>query len=63
MLKRVTHQFKYGAAREVALALARQLASGIPADWGIRAVWCAVPMHAARQRERSYNQAEVLAQR
>lgn len=60
VLKRVTHEFKYGASRELAPVLGSLVASGVPAEWGIQAV-TAVPMHAARQRERSYNQAELLA--
>lgn len=61
VLKRVTHAFKYGSQRELAPVLGGLLASGIPADWNIQAV-SAVPMHSRRQRERGYNQAELLAQ-
>jgi len=43
----------------VAGALGEALASGIPASWGIGAV-VPVPLHPRRERERSFNQAELL---
>ncbi len=61
VLKRVTHQFKYGGHRELAQVLGELLAAGVPAEWGIKAV-SAVPLHSRRQQERGYNQAELLGQ-
>ena len=59
-LRRSVRALKYGGSREVAGALGRALAAGVPPFWAPQAV-CAVPLHPARQRGRGYNQAELLA--
>ncbi|MGI8747088.1 MAG: AMP-binding protein, partial [Deinococcus sp.] len=59
MLGRSVRALKYGGSRELAAVLGARLAEGIPAGWQVRAV-CAVPLHAARLRERGFNQAELL---
>lgn len=60
-LKRSVRALKYGGARDLAGPLGQALAAGIPADWAVQAV-IPVPLHRSRQRERGYNQAELLAQ-
>ena len=59
--RRAVRALKYGGARDVARPLGRALAAGVPASWQIAAV-VPVPLHPSRQRERGYNQAELLAQ-
>lgn len=59
VLGRSVRALKYGGSRELAGVLGARLAEGVPAGWGVRAV-CAVPLHAARLRERGFNQAELL---
>ena len=61
VLRRSVRALKYGGAREMARPLGQALAAGVPAEWQIAAV-VAVPLHGRRQRERGYNQAELLAQ-
>lgn len=61
VLRRAVRALKYGGARDVAGALGSALAAGIPADWQVAAV-VPVPLHSSRQRQRGYNQAELLAQ-
>lgn len=60
-LRRSVRALKFQGAREVARPLGLALARTIPPEWGICAV-VPVPLHPARQRERGYNQAELLAQ-
>lgn len=59
--RRAVRALKYSGARDVAGPLGRALAAGIPAEWGVVAV-VPVPLHSSRQRQRGYNQAELLAQ-
>lgn len=59
--RRSVRALKYGGARDLAGVLGGAIASGVPAGWQVAAVVPA-PMHAARQRERGFNQAELLAQ-
>ncbi len=60
MLRRVTRELKYSGHRDLAQVLGRALAQGVPPGWGVQAV-SAVPMHPARQRQRGFNHAELLA--
>lgn len=59
-VRRAVRALKYGGAQEVALPLGQALAAGVPAEWGVVAV-VPVPLHRTRQRQRGYNQAELLA--
>lgn len=61
VLRRSIRALKYGGARDLAGPLGRAMAAGIPTEWQIAAV-VPVPLHRRRQRERGYNQAELLAQ-
>ncbi|KQQ99428.1 ComF family protein [Deinococcus sp. Leaf326] len=58
--RRSVRALKYGGAREVAVPLGELLAAAVPPSWNVAAV-VPVPLHPARQRERGYNQAELLA--
>lgn len=58
--RRAVRALKFGGARELAGVLGETLAAGIPRDWGLSAV-VPVPLHPSRQRQRGYNQAELLA--
>lgn len=58
--RRAVRALKFGGARDVAGVLGGALASGVPASWGIRAV-VPVPLHPRRERERSFNQAALIA--
>lgn len=60
-VRRCVRELKYGQARELAGVLGQHLAEAVPRTWALDQV-VAVPMHTQRQRERGYNQAEVLAQ-
>jgi ComF family protein len=60
-LREILHAFKYGRRRSLAVPLAnlmRLRADGVLA--GVEAA-VPVPLHASRQRERGFNQAELLA--
>lgn len=59
VLGRSVRALKYGGSRELAGVLGARLAEGVPAGWQVGAI-CAVPLHAARLRERGFNQAELL---
>ncbi len=58
----LVHALKYGARPGVAEALAARMAAALPAALAPELV-TAVPLHAARRRERGYNQAWLLAER
>jgi ComF family protein len=58
--RRAVRALKFGGARELAGALGGALAAGVPAGWGVGAV-VPVPLHAARERERGFNQSALLA--
>lgn len=58
--RRAVRALKFGGARDVAVVLGEALASGIPASWSIGAV-VPVPLHPRRERERSFNQADLIA--
>lgn len=63
-LRAIIHNFKYGSRPELAQPLGRYLlATFAAAEWQRVAIDCVapVPMFAARQKERGYNQAELLA--
>jgi competence protein ComFC len=60
-LRKAVHRLKYCGRRRVAGALASMLAPRLAAAEGDLIV--PVPLHAARLRERGYNQAELLADR
>ncbi|MCP2015772.1 ComF family protein [Deinococcus sp. HSC-46F16] len=59
--RRAARALKFGGARDLAGALGERLAAGVPPEWGVRAV-VPVPLHASRERERGFNQAELLGQ-
>ena len=61
VLGRSVRALKYGGSRDLAGILGAGLALGVPADWNLGAV-ASVPLHPARQRERGFNQAALLAQ-
>lgn len=58
--RRAVRALKFGGARDLAGALGGALAAGVPAEWNVRAV-VPVPLHPARERERGFNQAALLA--
>lgn len=58
--RRAVRALKYSGARDVAQPLGQVLAAGVPASWAVQAV-VPVPLHPSRQRQRGYNQAELLA--
>lgn len=58
--RRAVRALKFGGARDLATVLGGALASGVPTDWRIGAV-VPVPLHPSRERQRGYNQAELLA--
>ncbi len=57
--RRVVRALKFGDARDLAGVLGGALGRGVPREWGVRAV-VPVPLHPSRQRERGFNQAELL---
>lgn len=60
-IEQVVHRFKYEGWRRLARPLA-QLAAERLAIEGLAAEWVvAVPLHPVRQRQRGFNQAELLA--
>ncbi|WP_245557561.1 ComF family protein [Deinococcus peraridilitoris] len=59
-LRRAVQALKYEGSREVARAIARELAGAVPESWHPEVV-CAVPLHERRLRSRGYNQAALLA--
>lgn len=59
--RRAVRALKFGRVRDLAGVLGVALAGGVPAGWNIQAV-VPVPLHPARQRQRGFNQAELLAQ-
>ena len=59
-LRRSVRALKYGGARDLAGILGPALARGVPTEWGVTTV-VPVPLHVSRQRERGFNQAELLA--
>jgi len=59
--RRAVRALKFGGARDLAGALGGSLAAGVPAGWGVGAV-VPVPLHPARERERGFNQSELLGQ-
>ncbi|PNY81019.1 amidophosphoribosyltransferase [Deinococcus koreensis] len=59
--RRAVRALKFGRSRDLAGVLGSALAGGVPATWGIQAV-VFVPLHPSRQRQRGFNQAELLAQ-
>ncbi|PYE52967.1 ComF family protein [Deinococcus yavapaiensis KR-236] len=58
--RRLVKALKFDGSREVASRLASVLAPSVPAAWNVQVV-TSVPLHASRERERGYNQADVLA--
>ncbi len=58
--RRAVRALKFGGARDLADVLGEALAAGVPPGWGVGAV-VPVPLHSSRQRQRGYNQAELLA--
>lgn len=58
--RRAVRALKFGGARDLAGVLGQALAAGVPPQWGVGAV-VPVPLHPSRQRQRGYNQAELLA--
>ncbi|EYB68274.1 competence protein ComF [Deinococcus phoenicis] len=57
--RRAVRALKFGGARDLAGALGGALADGVPAAWNVRAV-VPVPLHPGRERERGFNQSELL---
>ncbi|WP_240738134.1 ComF family protein [Deinococcus fonticola] len=60
VLRRSVRALKFSGVRDLAGPLGLALAQGVPAGWQVRAV-VPVPLHPRRERERGYNQAELLA--
>lgn len=59
--RRAVRALKYAGVRELAKPLGQKLGQGVPQEsWQIHGV-LAVPIHPKRERERGYNQAELLA--
>lgn len=58
--RRAVRDLKFTGARDLAGVLGGALADGLPTHWNIQAV-IPVPLHAARQRQRGFNQADLLA--
>ncbi len=59
-LRRTVSALKYAGSREIAPRVAPMLARRIPAWWQLESV-CAVPLHPKRQRQRGFNQSELIA--
>lgn len=59
--RRAVRTLKFGGARDLADVLGHAIAQGVPANWPLGAV-IPVPLHPTRQRQRGFNQAELLAQ-
>lgn len=57
----LVHAFKFGARPAVAAVLGPVLAAALPREAGRPELLLAVPLHRARQRERGYNPAALLA--
>lgn len=60
-VRRAIRAFKFGGVRDLAQPLGQKVASGLPKNWEIHAV-VAVPAHPKRERQRGYNQAQLLAE-
>jgi ComF family protein len=56
----IVHALKYGGRPSLARALGAEIAAAVPRAWRTDLV-LEVPLHAARERERGYNQAGLLA--
>jgi ComF family protein len=63
-VQRLLHRLKYKGDREVGLELGRRLGSELKESTRFRSVDAvmAVPLHRRKERERGYNQSEVLAE-
>ncbi|UCE18863.1 MAG: ComF family protein [Gemmatimonadota bacterium] len=63
-IRKIIHAFKFGRKISLAKRLGRILAFVLLQDERFRQAECmvAVPLHVSRQRERGYNQSELLAQ-
>ncbi|MBK7367263.1 MAG: ComF family protein [Candidatus Eisenbacteria bacterium] len=59
--REIVHALKYGERPSLARALGGELAGALPTAWRRPDLVLAVPLHAARRRERGYNQAEALS--
>jgi len=59
-LRRTVSALKYAGSRDIAPRVAPLLAKRIPAWWQLEGV-CAVPLHRKRQRQRGFNQSELIA--
>lgn len=59
-VRQAIHTFKYRGGEMLAAPLAGALAGVVPLPASALFVLCAVPLHAARQAERGYNQAGLL---
>jgi len=57
----VVHALKYGSRPALAAALGGVLAGAVPPAWRAADLVLEVPLHPARERERGYNQAALLA--
>jgi ComF family protein len=57
----VVHALKYGDRPALATPLGDALAAAVPGAWRRPDLVLEVPLHAARMRERGYNQASLLA--
>lgn len=60
-VERVVQRFKYEGCRPLATPLAGLVADRMALEGLAAAEVVAVPLHAARQRQRGYNQSELLA--
>lgn len=57
--RRAVRELKFAQARDLARVLGETLATGVPDTWNVQAV-IPVPLHPTRQRERGFNQSELL---
>lgn len=64
LLQRLIHRFKYHRRKDIALHLGRQLGRMLQQSAWLYEISCIVPvpLHAARERRRGYNQAALLAE-
>ena len=64
MLQKLIHQFKYHQRKDIALHLGRQMGHMLLQSAWLYEIDCIipVPLYAARERQRGYNQAALLAQ-
>lgn len=62
-LRELIHAYKYGRQFALADVLAEIMQQAYPTDWPAADLLLPVPLHAAREQERGFNQARLLAER